>query len=315
MEKAAEISDYYLEHGTEATQKRYGLSHETIRRYKRIATAAEDMPQMSPPKERLVKQISERYSEAELKSIAAGGRHPQVHSPRVTADWFNGETLRLGVVSDSHIGSIYFREDWWDGACEQLHQADVDATLHIGDLSEGMSNRPGHIYELSHIGYNSQREECIRQADKLPRPLYMIDGNHDRWWIKQAGAKIVPDVCDAIGAEFLGHDVGDLYIGGIHIMLWHGEDGASYAHSYRLQKIIEALPGGEKPNILLAGHVHKMGYFFIRNVHAISAGALQAQSAWMRSKRLEAHPGFWILEMDINNGSIVRFTPTFFPYY
>jgi hypothetical protein len=89
----------------------------------------------------------------------------------------------------------------------------------------------------------------------------------------------------------------------------------SYAHSYRLQKVIESLPGGEKPNVLLAGHVHKMGYFFIRNIHAISAGCLQEQTSWMRGKRLEAHPGFWIIEMDVNDGTIVRFTPTFYPYY
>ena len=109
--------------------------------------------------------------------------------------------------------------------------------------------------------------------------------------------------------------MGDLLVGGIKITLWHGEDGSSYSYSYRTQKIIESMAGGTKPNILLTGHVHKAYYFFDRNIHAVGSGCIQAQTAWMRGKRLAAHPGFWIVEATVHDGSVVKFQPTFHAFY
>ena len=98
-------------------------------------------------------------------------------------------------------------------------------------------------------------------------------------------------------------------------MLLHGEDGASYALSYRLQKIIESFTGGEKPNILLAGHDNKYGNFFIRNVHAVGAGCIQKQTPWIRRKRLAAYEGFNIIEITIKDEEVKRFKSEWIPFY
>ena len=138
------------------------------------------------------------------------------------------------------------------------------------------------------------------------------------WFQKSNGAIIVEDIANNIKkAEFLGHSEGDISLKGKAVMkLWHGLDSSSYAVSYRVQKVIEAFTGGEKPHILLLGHVHKMGYFFDRHVHAVSGGALCLQSSWMRGKRLANHTGFWIIDAYVNkNGGISKFTSTFYPYY
>ena len=66
----------------------------------------------------------------------------------------------------------------------------------------------------------------------------------------------------------------------------HPLDGAAYALSYSLQKYIESMQGGTKPNILLNGHHHKAMYLFYRNVHAFEAGTFQAQSSWMKGSDL-----------------------------
>jgi len=186
-----------------------------------------------------------------------------------------------------------------------------------GDLSDGMSNRPDHIYDLTHIGYDRQKDYCVEQWSKWPGKVYMIDGNHDRWFIKSNGAVIVKDVCEKLpNAEFLGHDEADISLkGDVVVKLWHGEDGNSYAISYRMQKLAEGITGGEKPHIWLVGHTHKMGYFFIRNIHMISGGALSTQSSWMRRTRKENHTGFWIIKAWIRKDTVTKFSPTFYPFY
>jgi predicted phosphodiesterase len=180
-----------------------------------------------------------------------------------------------------------------------------------------MANRPGHVYELSHIGFESQSQHAIDIFSQwTDSPIYMIDGNHDRWYIKAVGANIVERVCRALpNAEFLGHDEGDLTIGAAKIKLWHGEDGSSYAISYRIQKVVESLTGGEKPHILICGHTHKAMYVFDRHIHCLSAGAIQSQSKWMRSKRHASHTGFWHADVGIGKTGVTYFSPTWYPAY
>lgn len=89
----------------------------------------------------------------------------------------------------------------------------------------------------------------------------------------------------------------------------------SYALSYRLQKVIESLPGGNKPGILLAGHVHKFCYIFERNVHAISCPSMQMQTPWMRGKRLAAHTGFLILDFEVKAGCVCNLSVKYYPFY
>jgi hypothetical protein len=100
------------------------------------------------------------------------------------------------------------------------------------------------------------------------------------------------------------------------VELNHPLDGGSYALSYSTQKSIDAMTGGEKPNILLTGHHHKAMYLFYRNIHALECGTFEAQSAWMKGKRLAAHVGGWICTVHVDdNGNVTRFIPEFVPFY
>ena len=89
----------------------------------------------------------------------------------------------------------------------------------------------------------------------------------------------------------------------------------SYALSYRPQKLIESLTGGEKPNILICGHVHKALYLFERHVHCVSAACTQKQTKWMRGKKLAAHTGFQLAECEINKNGVAWFMSRFYPAY
>jgi hypothetical protein len=98
--------------------------------------------------------------------------------------------------------------------------------------------------------------------------------------------------------------------------LHHPGVGTAYALSYKVQKMIEAMSGGEKPNLLAVGHYHKQEYLFYRNVHAIQTGCLQAQTPFLRGKGISVAVGGWIVELRLNcDGGIERIIPEFFPFY
>jgi predicted phosphodiesterase len=183
---------------------------------------------------------------------------------------------------------------------------------------EGMMGRPGDIYELSHVGYKAQRDEAVRIFSQWKLPLYIPSGNHDGSFNTKLGAgmDIVEDVCSRLeGANYLGINDGDLILNGVTIKLWHGGDGSSYSLGYRDQKLIESFTGGEKPNILITGHIHKAYYFFYRNIHTIGAGSMQKQSGWMRAKKLQAHTGFWVVKACLAKGEVKWISPRWYPYY
>ncbi len=86
----------------------------------------------------------------------------------------------------------------------------------------------------------------------------------------------------------------------------HPGGGSAYALSYRPQKIIESLQGGEKPAVLIVGHFHKMAQFMLRNVWTVLAGTTQDQSPFMRKLSIEAHVGFAVVSMQQDEKGAVR---------
>ncbi|HAR39061.1 MAG TPA: hypothetical protein DCS09_11095 [Porphyromonadaceae bacterium] len=316
IERATEVFLHAASHGKASAKKVFNLTDETFNRYMR--SVKEEKGLTLPERSSVLEDIAGKYTEAELKAIANGGRIIP-GAGKVPIVEFDGTHVKFGCLTDTHIGHQRFSVQRIEQAFEEFRAAGVDFILHSGDVTEGMSHRPGQIYELDQIGFDAQKSEAIRLFGQWTEtPIYMIDGNHDRWYIKSNGALIVKDICEALGnAHFLGHDEGDISIGGkATIKAWHGEDASSYALSYRLQKIIESLSGGEKPNILIAGHVHKMCYIFERNVHAVSVGCMQGQTSWMRGKRLAAHVGFCICDAWVPaTGGVSKFSPMFFPFY
>lgn len=311
--KIKEVLGYYAIAGKKDTLKTFKLSEDTLRRY--MDWAKNEYGLEIGAKSHTLNQISQQYTDKELKAIAKGGRLIAGQKP-VPIINFEGERIRIGGITDTHFGSIHTNPDMTFQAFEEFEKAKVDFIVHCGDVVEGMSNRAGHIYELSHIGYTAQKEEAIRVLKEIPAKLYMIDGNHDRWFVMSSGAYIVEDIAKEIGATYLGQDEGDISLKGkASLKLWHGIDGSSYALSYRLQKIIESFSGGEKPSALMAGHVHKSLYIFERNIHAYGLGTLQQQSKWMRGKRISAHVGFWIIDIWVGNKGITKTSGTWYPFY
>jgi predicted phosphodiesterase len=266
---------------------------------------------------RYLRGIGGRYTDQELKALSTGKGISTfaLTPPKVRIDQ-PGKEIRFGFFTDTHMSSIYYHESFLDDFIQTCQNKDAQFCIFGGDLTHGMDPRKYNLlYELKDIGYAAQKEYAEQQLSKIPFHVYLICGNHDRWY-ESIGAHIVEDVCDNVpNAEYIGRDEGDIEIGGILIRVFHGEDGSSYATSYRVQKLIESFQGGEKPNVLLMGHAHKQGYFFDRNIHAVSGGAMCTQSRWMRSKRMANHSGYHFITIKVDDDGVREFTISFTPFY
>lgn len=310
-DKALEVVGYLIENGVADTCAAFNLTEETLNRYKREAKK-----HFGDSLDAIIK-LSENYSLEELNKLASGGLSNPNDTKKIKID-FKGEEITFGILSDTHIGSKWTDPAYLFAAFEEMDKQGCTMLFHAGDLVEGMMGRPGDVYELTQIGYKQQKDEAIRLFSQWKKPLYIPSGNHDLSYnIKLgAGMDIVENVCEYLpDAHYLGVNDGDLIINGVTIKLWHGGDGSSYSLGYRDQKLIESFTGGEKPNILITGHIHKAYYFFYRNIHTIGAGSIQKQSGWMRAKKLQAHTGFWVVKASLNKGEVKWISPRWYPFY
>jgi len=227
-------------------------------------------------------------------------------------------SFKFAHITDTHMGHNFSKLDWWLKAVDLIEKEECQFVCHSGDVTEGMNSRiPGHMYELEAIGSSAQLQLAHDRVNLLPCPVYAIDGNHDLWGHNNIGFDPCKELEQRMPGKFvyLGMHEADLKISNITIKMWHGEDGASYATSYRTQKFVEQLSGGEKPHILLAGHDHKEIAYTCRNVKVFGGGTLCGQTKWMRNKKLAAHVGFRIIEVWTNETGIERIKEEWIPFF
>ena len=274
-------------------------------------------PAAKTVKDGLMETLKKNLTEAELRTLVAAtgvsSFKPKLkHSPVTTGH------IKFIATGDSHIGHSEFRDDWWAAMVSRGVEEGVDFLLHTGDILEGMSGRPGHVYELAQIGFEAQFAKAKDMINLCPFPFKAIIGNHDQWYCGKGdqGLNVGLRLDESIPHfEYLGMQEADIVVEGVKIKLWHGLDGSAYSLSYRTQKFVEMLSGGEKPNILLAGHTHKSIFYQTRNVNVFETGTTCGQTGFMRGKKLAAHTGFWIVDVWSNESGLVRIRPEWTPFY
>lgn len=266
----------------------------------------------------LLEELSRNVSEAELKALVESTRKSTIDLvPRLPVA-HSGHFKAL-IIGDTHIGHKKFNESWWYDMITHAVAEGCEFAWHCGDILEGMSGRPGHVYELDAIGFEAQFDKARRLFDECPFPIRGIIGNHDLWYSGKGdqGINVGIRLQEALPGKFvfLGDMEANEEIAGLKVKLFHGLDGASYAISYRCQKFIEQLAGGDKPHILLSGHAHKSVFFECRNVQVFEAGTLCSQTGFMRGKKLAAHTGYWIIEVWAGEQGLLRIKPEWNPLF
>ena len=265
---------------------------------------------------KLFKKLKSKFSVDELKKIADSGR--LVTASKNTKIDFSGTSIKMLVMSDTHIGSAYDNVGGIHQAFEEGAKEKCDILLHAGDVLDGDGmDKKGYVYDLRVIGCDKQREEAEKVFNQWTKPSYFISGNHDLHAFKSSGVDVVEAFCRDGNRTYIGKGQGTLILKKSNIELFHGEDsGSGYAYSYRVQQITRAITGGYKPNILITGHDHKALYVYSRMIHCIGGGALSNRSRWMQQKRLEHHQGFWIVTAWFDSKcGVAKIQPTFYPFY
>jgi predicted phosphodiesterase len=237
----------------------------------------------------------------------------------VKKPWHGEKIIRFGLTGDSHINSKYTQLTHLHALYDIFVQEGITTVYHTGDIDDGEHMRIGHEYELYEHGADDHVGEIVRVYPSMPGiETDFITGNHDHAFIKGIGLDIGNGIAEKRkDMKYLGQSSAVIQLtDNCTLELRHPLDGTAYALSYKTQKMLDAMSGGEKPNILAIGHYHKAEYLFYRNVHAIQTGTTCAQTPWMKGKQIAAHVGGWIVEIRVrDDGAIERINQEFIPFY
>lgn len=236
------------------------------------------------------------------------------------------QLVRYGLVSDAHLGSKYEQLEKLNLMYDIFAERGITHVYDTGNWIDGEARF--NVHDIHTHGLDNQIKYWAEHWPKRDGIItsFIAGDDHEGWYTQKYGIDIgahAERIANEMGREdliYLGYMEHDLVLpaktGETRIRLQHPGGGSSYAISYAPQKVIESLSGGEKPHILHLGHWHKSGYFFSRNIHTVLSGCFQAQSPFMRKKRLAAHLGGWIIEfLQADNGEVLEFRPSFIPFY
>lgn len=211
------------------------------------------------------------------------------------------QELKIGVIGDTHVGSLYHRGHALNTYYQAAESAGCTHVLVAGDVLAGCKMYKGQEFELRDHGIDKQLQ---RLKDEWPRTNNMrtlfITGNHDASFKNQIGVDVGAAITNAReDLECIGEDQATVCLGDKYrIMLTHPGGGTAYAISYRPQKIVESLAGGQKPNMLCVGHYHKAEFLpSHRNVAVLQVGTFESQTPFMARQASAAHVGGWIVSV------------------
>ena len=237
---------------------------------------------------------------------------------RVRSSWGGEKVVRFGLMGDTQLGCVDTQITHLHTLYDFYQTEGITSVFHTGDLTDGEKMRPGHEYELYVHGADAQ---AAHVAKVYPRREGMrtsfITGNHDYAFVKSIGMDIGRQVAaQRDDMEYLGYMTAYVELTPRCVMeLHHPQDGTAYALSYKIQKYIEAMSGGEKPNLLAVGHYHKQEVFLPQRAR-VQTACLCGQTSWMRGKGISAALGGWLVELHVDDeGTITRIRPEFVPFY
>lgn len=228
-----------------------------------------------------------------------------------------GSKIRFGVISDTHFGSKAALPEYvTDFVNSAYKNYGVRTIIHCGDILTGDSVFKSQVAELDKWGLQSQ---CDCASNALPKlkdlNYYMLLGNHDVDFIKQAG--IDPGfVLESIRSDF--HALGTLKSmftienTGINVEVLHIKSKA-HAKSYALEKhIAKTVSKQHCPDIIFCGHLHTSSYFILNNIHCFMVPCFEDANLFVDYNDFVPSIGGIVVEITVNkNNEIVQCIPIF----
>ncbi len=273
----------------------------------------------------LVDELRKRkLTSKELATVLKGLKGVNAHKYTPLKIDFPDNHVRFGAFSDAHLGHMCYRPDVLRKMLADGKRYGIEFWVNSGDTIEGMSGREGHIYELDYLGASAQLDFFTKEFKHFRNTVYSIEAqNSHGGWFKSKG-NMGLDIGEELEKrskhyKFIGYDEQDLILdNGLKIRLRHPGGGTAYAISYKLQKYVESITGGCKPNLLFHGHFHKSLYLFYRNIHCFESGCLAEQTPFMKKIGTPAMLGYWLIDVNMHRSKskgVERITSTFVPFY
>ena len=240
-------------------------------------------------------------------------------------DNLSGDNIRLCLISDTHLCSIYDRLDILNYIYEKAYKNGIKIILHDGDFTDGNNGTEKHVSELKEESYSGQVDYCV---EKYPFDedikTYAIQGNHDDWWYQKNGEEILKSISDQRSdIIYLGRNRAILQLGKLAIGLFHGKGNTRQIQNYQVAKDIKKEFGNKVLNLLILGHVHQSFYINQSDVHCFQAGCLMDKppyfydgtcdtSCWWIDINLDSKGNIYDIRMNLehfnknNNNRYVR---------
>lgn len=234
--------------------------------------------------------------------------------------------ISFAVASDLHFASKLHRgeclNDFVDTA---MNDFGVKLILAPGDIFAGMNMYHGQLNEVTGWGVTHQLEAGVKGLPRRKDLSYkMIGGNHDESFMKSAGTNIIAALAqkraDVESYGFYSAMV-DLVVPGakkpIKIELHHPDKAGAYALSYHMQKEVEQIPPGMKPQMIFMGHTHQVSHLpDYRGIAAFLCGTFEDQTLFLKRKHASPNIGGWIVKVGVcADGSIKHLTTTWVRYF
>lgn len=227
--------------------------------------------------------------------------------------------FKVGLVSDTHLGSKYQQLQHLHHFYEYAVKAGVTDFYHVGDISDGFyQHRPGAVFEVFKHGFTDQLDyiaEVYPQYEGVT--TYFITGNHDATHFYNGGANLGAMLeLKRDDLVYLGHNFAKVWLTDfVDMNLVHPTDGTSYSVSLKAQQRIDKANGAQKSKILLIGHYHKMDVVYHKQTWAFTMPSFFGQSSFMEGKNLESIIGGIILNVTVDaHGDLVSITPEMVMY-
>lgn len=238
-------------------------------------------------------------------------------------------TFTFGVASDAHLGSKYERLDVLNDLYDWFAARKVDRVLNSGNWIDGEDDKNKH--DIAVHGFEPQIDYLTKHFPQRPGiETYAVWGeDHEGWFARRESIDVgrfaerrmrERNRTDWHDLGFMEAKVDLVNVNtGVRttILVMHPGGGTAYALSYRPQKLVESLQGGEKPAAILIGHYHKLSVNLIRSVWAIQVGCTQDQTPFMRKIPTEPHIGGLIVTFtqDPETGALTGCVPEIRQYF
>ncbi|RME31263.1 hypothetical protein D6789_03305 [Candidatus Woesearchaeota archaeon] len=226
---------------------------------------------------------------------------------------------RFGAIANTELGNIGFRDDALLAYYHVLAARGVKTVLHHGDIIAG----PPTKATKGEIRFESLEQQAEYLAKNYPAvdgiTTYFItapdcEGKFINTKKLEVGAYL-QNVLAAHGREdliYIGHGSANVKVPVQYITprgkkktlyalvhMAHGSGRTPYARSYPLQKMVQSLQGGTKPDLLTLGHFMQVEWLMEREIWGAQIGGFKEQTPSMVNRRQHADVAGTIITLKV----------------